>query len=420
MRGNRNRHRSRACSRRSIPASAGEPPFGTPPCPPRRVYPRECGGTRGDCAVCPPEPGLSPRVRGTASEQIVTPGVAGLSPRVRGNQPHRGRRHRHRGSIPASAGEPLRPCPTAGARSVYPRECGGTNPIGAVVTVIGGLSPRVRGNRVADRVLGPAPGSIPASAGEPAYAQGVRNWRKVYPRECGGTMTTSRHRYSASGLSPRVRGNPPFRVLRQGHLGSIPASAGEPIPAASGGSSPEVYPRECGGTAGAARAGSASTGLSPRVRGNRGLRRRLFDDSGSIPASAGEPPATARAWSRSRVYPRECGGTQAAPAAMRLAEGLSPRVRGNLQLGQPVADGRGSIPASAGEPQLGRQAARMARVYPRECGGTAHAVCPNPASPGLSPRVRGNLGGRHVRLADQGSIPASAGEPLAAMMRRGE
>ena len=51
-------------------------------------------------------------------------------------------------------------------------------------------------------------------------------------------------------------------------MGSIPASAGEPIYDTDWTDGTEVYPRECGGTSKAESADDPGLGLSPRVRGN--------------------------------------------------------------------------------------------------------------------------------------------------------
>ena len=53
-----------------------------------------------------------------------------------------------------------------------------------------------------------------------------------------------------------------------------------------------------------------------------------------------------------------------------LAAGLSPRVRGNHFRSAITRWRDGSIPASAGEPVTVTVTANPARVYPRECGGT--------------------------------------------------
>ena len=70
--------------------------------------------------------------------------------------------------------------------------------------------------------------------------------------------------------------------------------------------------------------------------------------------------------------------------------GLSPRVRGNLEIGADQVEGDGSIPACAGEPCGDRVRKPPGRVYPRVCGGTTYVDVCKVALEGLSPRVRGN------------------------------
>ena len=91
-------------------------------------------------------------------------------------------------------------------------------------------------------------------------------------------------------------------------------------------------------------------GLSPRVRGNRLLNQERHGDIRSIPACAGEPGSCAAAGAGLEVYPRVCGGTLTGSCALLPAQGLSPRVRGNLALNDFCGGGMGSIPACAGEP----------------------------------------------------------------------
>ena len=52
------------------------------------------------------------------------------------------------GSIPACAGEPVNQNVAQLEVKVYPRVCGGTRRCGPAMLMSGGLSPRVRGNRI--------------------------------------------------------------------------------------------------------------------------------------------------------------------------------------------------------------------------------------------------------------------------------
>ena len=195
---------------RSIPACAGEPGGGRQVIIYSGVYPRVCGGTLL-----------------TTSRDLA---MSGLSPRVRGNLFGVVADSAPEGSIPACAGEPHGVTPTSTMRPVYPRVCGGTASKAGILTAPGGLSPRVRGNLLC-RLADVSPRwSIPACAGEPARDTERQPLPSVYPRVCGGTRPCRWHCSRYRGLSPRVRGN---RVAHRGRNrvnGSIPACAGEPRP----------------------------------------------------------------------------------------------------------------------------------------------------------------------------------------------
>ena len=172
---------------------------------------------------------------------------------------------------------------------------------------------------------------------------------RVYPRVCGGTSISPTGVKCATGLSPRVRGNPRWRPERQHGLGlsprvrgnpysaigslatlrSIPACAGEPIRRTDVSTRNRVYPRVCGGTVLMTDCHSPWRGLSPRVRGNQTAQRRPVGEARSIPACAGEPPCSTQNGENHKVYPRVCG-----------------------------------------EPPPPRPTARPPLVYPRVCGGT--------------------------------------------------
>ena len=316
---------------RSIPACAGEPTRRRSTIPSPRVYPRVCGGTR---------------LYGYAQLLIM-----GLSPRVRGNLGLNDAGLALTGSIPACAGEPR--CRGRGRRlgTVYPRVCGGTPARGVPNDRPIGLSPRVRGNLLGQRPCAPAPGSIPACAGEPVRCLAFRSQCRVYPRVCGGTVVLKVALWSGEGLSPRVRGNHAHAKGVVTVKGSIPACAGEPDCGRLGQVGDGVYPRVCGGTEVWEGDSYGTCGLSPRVRGNLLRPLRLRRHAGSIPACAGEPGIRGIRGRWFWVYPRVCGGTDAMAVTLTLEQGLSPRVRGNQAAKYCGRWARGSIPACAGEPQ---------------------------------------------------------------------
>ena len=261
-------------------------------------------------------------------------------------------------------------------------------------------------------------GSIPACAGEPPRRgrRAAPGW--VYPRVCGGTQLLQLLHVSSSGLSPRVRGNLRRRADLRRERGSIPACAGEPRPARAAPGRRRVYPRVCGGTTLRGGDRQRRDGLSPRVRGNLPTFHRAGGIQGSIPACAGEP--WRRAWRQRRagVYPRVCGGTRQGGHRQARGQGLSPRVRGNPHQGCKLPVRHGSIPACAGEPRSSLPLRSRSRVYPRVCGGTIASASKSLYQPGLSPRVRGNQFPCAELLERLGSIPACAGEPCRRCRRR--
>ena len=234
-----------------------------------------------------------------------------------------------KGSIPAHAGEPLRPRTARWHPGVYPRACGGTSSRHVLQGDDAGLSPRMRGNRRDAGDAGARCGSIPAHAGEPSQEPPAPESGWVYPRACGGTRGARARAYPPQGLSPRMRGNllpdlPPADLH-----GSIPAHAGEPACCRVEGPAVWVYPRACGGTNGIEMAEQSQQGLSPRMRGNPRCARLGRTVIGSIPAHAGEPPRYWRISKLVRVYPRACGGTFLYFLELFHPAGLSPRMRGN-------------------------------------------------------------------------------------------
>ena len=212
--------------------------------------------------------------------------------------------------------------------------------------------------------------SIPACAGEPTSRLRCYHHKKVYPRVCGGTYLTVANPQAIAGLSPRVRGNQQSNIHRSQIYRSIPACAGEPVVCCLGFSFLWVYPRVCGGTRTFDMSTVKTWGLSPRVRGNPGDAVACLAVYRSIPACAGEPQPSRSLHCPGTVYPRVCGGTFGQSFRIASYQGLSPRVRGNLESTANGCVNLRSIPACAGEPESGAAKKSVMRVYPRVCGGT--------------------------------------------------
>ena len=298
---------------------------------------------------------------------------SGPSPRVRGSRDPRRRGAQDRGSIPARAGEPTPACCVHSAGSVHPRACGGAPRMPCSSSPAHGPSPRVRGSRGPHRVDDELVGSIPARAGEPMWSSRPSTLRSVHPRACGGAHRDRDPGPRAEGPSPRVRGSPAEDGDRDDESGSIPARAGEPWCHALRGGGRAVHPRACGGA--------------------------LVDDSAGV---------------MDQVHPRACGGANRGVDSDGLDVGPSPRVRGSHVRHHYGTPRGGSIPARAGEPVRGTRARRGAKVHPRACGGAQSSTATPTDEMGPSPRVRGSPGREPCGHPSGGSIPARAGEPRGA------
>ena len=273
-------------------------------------------------------------------------------------------------SIPAHAGEPEGTRRELRRAKVYPRPRGGTQTRIVDLDLAQGLSPPTRGN-LADQPKGPEiRGSIPAHAGEPTLVPAKGLWYMVYPRPRGGTPSVRRGASVLAGLSPPTRGNRPASMLCAASIGSIPAHAGEPEGVFPRRRRHGVYPRPRGGTTIIEYGETLAMGLSPPTRGNHAAGHVARKSARSIPAHAGEPVSICGIRRRRRVYPRPRGGTRSVGVAPVESIGLSPPTRGNLERGVRARPQGGSIPAHAGEPPATPPLPTTPPVYPRPRGGT--------------------------------------------------
>ena len=348
---------------------------------------------------------------GTMSAGDARKSHCGLSPRGRGNRQDNVKHQITHRSIPAWAGEPSSGAAARSRSRVYPRVGGGTSTLLFDTLPLSGLSPRGRGNLADGRVRDIHQGSIPAWAGEPLTAEWLGLGDKVYPRVGGGTIGITVKKQQSVGLSPRGRGNQVARHRVHNGQRSIPAWAGEPKILSFNNPAKRVYPRVGGGTCSTQSLRFSSSGLSPRGRGNRRYGCGSIPIRGSIPAWAGEPLPACSRHDTAGVYPRVGGGTACVGIGHGQVTGLSPRGRGNLRAHYERVGNGGSIPAWAGEPTLPASPAAIAAVYPRVGGGTMGSQKEVERSAGLSPRGRGNLPALRSSLRLSRSIPAWAGEP---------
>ena len=309
---------------------------------------------------------------------------------MRGNPPAQVRKLLRAGPIPACAGQPLCTVSTLRFIRAYPRVCGATLERPRSFTAVVGLSPRVRGNRDAQQQVSDKTGPIPACAGQPTPSASKSITARAYPRVCGATPHIPFELALRTGLSPRVRGNLQNSQDAASVMGPIPACAGQPGRCYATWLGLGAYPRVCGATGIWMMADTRPLGLSPRVRGNLCRNTSQKPCRGPIPACAGQPSLPAFCLFDSRAYPRVCGATAKHPWRYSSKVGLSPRVRGNPlnRIGTPAEEG--PIPACAGQPPWEALGMSRRRAYPRVCGATHLEAERRHELRGLSPRVRGN------------------------------
>ena len=397
-RGSRARGLARRAGAGSIPASAGKPPSPARPPRTRSVHPRERGEAARTKRGASCARGPSPRARGSP--------LAGMA------------REGGKGSIPASAGKPPICRSRVWPRAVHPRERGEATMLRSARIVARGPSPRARGSPSLGAAADASHRSIPASAGKPDCEATPSDQTRVHPRERGEATREEEYGWLGQGPSPRARGSLTAMTDMDDEAGSIPASAGKPAARRAATRSGRVHPRERGEATFRGSTHACGWGPSPRARGSRDQLQRKHHLHGSIPASAGKPlPRRVELLPR-RVHPRERGEARTHPPAQDRGQGPSPRARGSrLPAGAP--DRReGSIPASAGKPPRSAPGCATWRVHPRERGEAASARSGDTSLAGPSPRARGSPNRRSSAEAGARSIPASAGKPPGSPVRR--
>ena len=154
------------------------------------------------------------------------------------------------------------------------------------------------------------------------------------------------------------------------------------------------------------------------MRGHRTTCPCLPPPPGTIPAGAGTPIFQSMTPSLFGDYPRGCGDTILGQTRHQRIKGLSPRVRGHLAFPIEPLVWDGTIPAGAGTPSDTGASVVLSRDYPRGCGDTSRRTLWQTPGPGLSPRVRGHLGGVRCAQTRRGTIPAGAGTPAACQPKR--
>ena len=191
------------------------------------------------------------------------------------------------GSSPHARGTRGRSCCRYVCAGIIPA-CAGNTDVPVVGTWVGGDHPRMRGEH--SSLFPPTcaeQGSSPHARGTPFSERLVSSPPRDHPRMRGEHTWNSFFNTVGSGSSPHARGTPFSLATLALGAGIIPACAGntyQPWPARS---ASRDHPRMRGEHSRPSGVMWKTWGSSPHARGTPSMSRILADDTGIIPACAG-------------------------------------------------------------------------------------------------------------------------------------
>ena len=272
-----------------------------------------------------------------------------------------------------------------------------------------GSSPRVRGEAKQACASRRLAGIIPAGAGRSSSSPSSFWSRRDHPRGCGEKMATTAPSRRSAGSSPRVRGEVFIQTSFRPFWGIIPAGAGRSLLEFARRSAGWDHPRGCGEKNTSRIIRMLTQGSSPRVRGEVCLGEHSLSPGGIIPAGAGRRFLRPRACRSPGDHPRGCGEKKAMRTISAIDKGSSPRVRGEGLCNGSQRRRGGIIPAGAGRRVQDGREHHPPQDHPRGCGEKIHSRRGSSRGVGSSPRVRGEDEVERRSLCVFGIIPAGAG-----------
>ena len=170
-----------------------------------------------------------------------------------------------------------------------------------------------------------------------------------HPRVCGEHPSSGTRHNFKSGSSPRVRGTQHAVRLADGGRGIIPACAGNTTGTCPRGLPAGDHPRVCGEHPEYVRPSGFIPGSSPRVRGTLRVRGGGINGRGIIPACAGNTARFGACAFRSRDHPRVCGEHDLGITRLSAVVWIIPACAGNTQSRTPTAPRPRDHPRVCGE-----------------------------------------------------------------------
>ena len=218
---------------------------------------------------------------------------------------------------------------------------------------------------------------------------------------CGEKLSTTSTDIHPAGSPPRMRGKGGLAGLDSGDEGITPAYAGKRVVLKWSCRETKDHPRVCGEKTISSCRIRRNSGSPPRVRGKVQLIQPLVLCIGITPAYAGKSGVPCCSTRLSWDHPRVCGEKWPPSKAHRLGGGSPPRVRGKDRRAERTGRIPGITPAYAGKSWSRRAESRKKRDHPRVCGEKFH-----PASDRKLGRVQGTK-------RSSGPAPAAAPAGLA-------
>ena len=297
------------------------------------------------------------------------------------------------GIIPALAGNTC--CTDKRSKNVrdHPRACGEHLFLMRFSALYLGSSPRLRGTPAADREPHLQAGIIPALAGNTKRIHGAGIHGRDHPRACGEHVMGAAAGLHKVGSSPRLRGTHTTHEMNESVRGIIPALAGNTRYCLPPYAVWGDHPRACGEHSSPTMIIRTVSGSSPRLRGTLIELIVIWHVFGIIPALAGNTYGNIMRTFCIWDHPRACGEHLFLMRFSALYLGSSPRLRGTQTMPEKNNAENGIIPALAGNTSLKSIQCSSYRDHPRACGEHNSQVFQPITCPGSSPRLRGTLGG---------------------------
>ena len=253
---------------------------------------------------------------------------------------------------------------------------------------------------------------IPARAGPTNDVYCGEHLNPDHPRSCGANVTIPSDRFSASGSSPLVRGQPSLSLAFRFVLRIIPARAGPTWARIHWPPREPDHPRSCGANFDFRRTEQHQFGSSPLVRGQQMVTVNQQYKPRIIPARAGPTNFNSVHYYSFPDHPRSCGANVLSLSFLSVSSGSSPLVRGQLIAFHVLVRNARIIPARAGPTHTDYYKAHSIADHPRSCGANKARPILGETVSGSSPLVRGQRPERRIPRCRQRIIPARAGPTL--------